>query len=215
MNKLRTYAWLCAWLCCLTLADAAPDKEHKTANAAAMRDAPKAGRIADAAVAVKPVEASSAHMRSADVPPVQAALSKAGFTSNEVFVVSFTMDRIVADIKATGMVGVAFSKGEARAVEQKAPAMRRHDGAVTVAAFSYVPAWREDARLLFPEIEARRAASDSYFGSLERRVGDLCEADDYAAAGELVRRYVDEWDNVYKVKKEKASSGRGFRRGQP
>ncbi len=215
MNKLRTYAWLCAWLCCLTLADAAPDKEHKTANAAAMRDAPKVGRVADTAAAVKPVEASSAHMRSADVPPVQAALSRAEFTSNEVFVVSFTLDRIVADIKATGIVSVAFSKGEVRALEQKAPAMRRHDGAVMLAAFSYVPSWREDARLLFPEIEARRAASDSYFGSLERQIADLCESDDYAAAGELVRRYADEWDNVYKVKKDRASLSRGFRRGQP
>ena len=215
MNKLRTYAWLFAWLCCLMLADAAPDKEHKTANAAAMRDAPKAGRIADAAVAVKSVEAHSAHMRSADVPPVPAALSKAGFTSNEVLVVSFTLDRIVADIKAMGMVSVAFSKGEARAVEKQAPVMRRHDGAVTVAAFCYVPSWREDARLLFPEIEARRAASDSYFGSLERQIADLCESDDYAAAGELVRRYADEWDNVYKVKKDRASLSRGFRRGQP
>ena len=215
MNKLRTYAWLFAWLCCLMLADAAPDKEHKTANAAAMRDAPKVGRVADTAAAVKPVEASSAHMRSADVPPVQAALSRAEFTSNEVFVVSFTLDRIVADIKATGIVSVAFSKGEVRALEQKAPAMRRHDGAVMLAAFSYVPSWREDARLLFPEIEARRAASDSYFGSLERQIADLCESDDYAAAGELVRRYADEWDNVYKVKKDRASLSRGFRRGQP
>jgi len=197
------------------LADAAPDKEHKTANAAAMRDAPKAGRVADAAAAVKPVEASSAHMRSADVPSVPAALSKAGFASNEVFVASVALDRTVADIKATGMVNVAFSKGEARAVEKQALVMRPHDGAVTLAAFIYVPAWREDARLLFPEIEARRAASDSYFGSLERRVGDLCESDDYAAAGELVRRYVDEWDNVYKIKKDRVASGRGFRRGQP
>ena len=215
MIKMRRYAWVFMWLCCLTLAGAAPDKEHKTANGVAMRKAPKAGRVSESVPAVNAVAASSARMRAENAPSVPVASASAGVASNDVAAVLSLLKTAVSRVNATGVVCVALSAGSARAVGQQAPVIRRLDGIVTVAAFNYVFAWREDTPLLFPELEVRPAASDSYFGYLERRIAAACEAGDFENAGGLVRQYVYEWDNVYKVNAGRAQPVRGFRRGLP
>jgi hypothetical protein len=102
---------------------------------------------------------------------------------------------------AEGVPPVSAAPVKAVAVPDDAPAVLRSGGVAAAAACGRVFSWREDRLSLFPEIEARRAVSDSYFGFFERRIAAVCASGDYAAAVGLAERYVYEWDNVYKVKK--------------
>jgi hypothetical protein len=59
--------------------------------------------------------------------------------------------------------------------------------------------WSRDRLFLCPELVARAAKGDSYFGFMARRIEAAYAAGDLQTAGELVRQYVYQWDNVYKV----------------
>jgi hypothetical protein len=133
-----------------------------------------------------------------DAPAILAWMARAGTASNDAPVVLAALAKAAS--ATNGAVVVARITGKAAGTVLRAPVVRRLDGLVTVTAYSYVFAWREDTPMLFPEIAARRAASDSYFGYLERRISAACASNDLQSAGELVKQYVYEWDNVYNVR---------------
>ncbi len=179
MDSVRTLVCVAVALCG-GVAVAAPSAEYRAGNVAAMREAAKAVPVAVTASCVAPVTASAAPAEAADVPAVRASLAKAASATN-------------------GAAVVARITGEAAETDVRTPVFPRLDCGAALTAYSYVFAPQEDVPLLFPGIAARRAAPDSYFGYLERRIAAACAAGDLQTAGELVERYVNEWDNVYKV----------------
>ncbi|MEI7901803.1 MAG: hypothetical protein WCK89_16235 [bacterium] len=83
------------------------------------------------------------------------------------------------------------------------------------ATYVFVFAERGDVPLLYPEIESRRAVDSSHFGYLEYQIALACKAGDTALADELVRQYVNKWDEVYKPGQSSTHSRRSAGSARP
>ncbi|MEI7900263.1 MAG: hypothetical protein WCK89_08415 [bacterium] len=72
--------------------------------------------------------------------------------------------------------------------------------------YAFVFAERGDVPLLYPEIERRRAADQTYFGYLEYEIALACKDGDVDRADGLAKEYVRKWDDIYKAGRVKRSA---------